>query len=257
METRFLHGGLRFGIFHEGVPHKTCAVIFRHEHRDAEVDSQHILVVPAVKRIERIHEAVSRPGFLFVAAANVAQDAHAIVEEKGKRAACGARHDAAVDRPLRRRAAPRRVALLVVGRADSPQVFAVVRKFVAERKAEKFVSFRRGDRVLEIVGVGVAFFAEIKPRLRILVREDRIVAGNIFEALVFDDRTRPGFPGLRGQTGVSESRCPADRSSSVRNSAPSGHPGSRIRGASPSRESSRRSASTASRRARKFWWRDP
>src|SRR5882762_11217728 len=51
VKSYFLHRRLRCGILHEGVPHETAAVIFRHEHSDAEVDAQDIRVIPTGERI--------------------------------------------------------------------------------------------------------------------------------------------------------------------------------------------------------------
>src|SRR5580704_547621 len=118
-EPRLLHRGVRFRILHKRLPHQTGPVILRHDHRDTQVNPQHILVVPAVKRIEGIDKTISPPGFFLVPAADIAKDAHAILIEKRKRAARGARHDAPVEGALRRRAAPSRVAFLVVGGADA------------------------------------------------------------------------------------------------------------------------------------------
>src|SRR5579862_181228 len=86
METRFLHRCPSFGVSHERVPDKAGAFILRHHHRDAEINSQDVLVIPSVQRIERIDEAVARPSLFFVAAADIAENAHAIVINKRKRA---------------------------------------------------------------------------------------------------------------------------------------------------------------------------
>src|SRR5213596_656982 len=61
MKSRFLHCGLGFGIFHEGVPNEVAAMIFRHQHGDAKVDAQHVRVIPAAKWIESIDETVLLP----------------------------------------------------------------------------------------------------------------------------------------------------------------------------------------------------
>jgi len=118
-----LHRGLGFQIFHEGFPDKPGAVIFGHKHGDAEVNAEDILVVPAGEGIESVHEAVARPGFFAVGAADVAEHADAIIEEKRERAAGGAGNDAAVHgakrSPLRGGPTPGGVALDVVGGADA------------------------------------------------------------------------------------------------------------------------------------------
>src|SRR5438309_606761 len=104
----------------------------------------------------------------------MAQHLDAIVEEKRKRAARRARHDASIDRPKRptlsRRPAPRRVALHVIGSADSPKVLAVVGKTVAQREAKKFVGPGCLHGILKILRVGVALIPKIEPRMRILMR---------------------------------------------------------------------------------------
>src|SRR5713226_3327262 len=141
MKPRLLHRGLCFGILHEGVPDESRAVVLRHQHGDAEIDAQHVCVIPSCEWIESVHKAVFLPDLASVPATEISQHSHAIVEEKRKRATCRARDDAPIDRPLRRRAAPCRVAFHVVGSADSPEVFAIVRKTVSQRQAKKFVSF--------------------------------------------------------------------------------------------------------------------
>src|SRR5439155_20493366 len=111
-----------------------------------------------------------------VRAAQMTQHPRAILEEKRKRAAGRARHDASIDRPKRptlsRRPAPRRVALHVIGSADSPKVFAVVGETVAQREAKEFVSFGRLHGILKIIRVGVALIPKIEPRMRILMRKN-------------------------------------------------------------------------------------
>src|SRR5271157_1578047 len=62
-------------------------------------------------------------------------------------------------------------------------MIAVVGKLVAQRKAELFVRSRWLDRILEIVGVGIALAAEIEPGLRVLMREQRVIPRNVFDSL--------------------------------------------------------------------------
>ena len=40
-----LHGLLRFGILHELLPDETGAMIFRHQHGDAEIDGEIVGVI--------------------------------------------------------------------------------------------------------------------------------------------------------------------------------------------------------------------
>src|SRR5438477_10938339 len=195
VESNFLHRGLRFGILHEGIPNETAAVVFRHQHGDAQINAQHVRVIPSCERIESIDEAVLLPHLIPVRTTEISQNSHGIVEEKQKRAAGRARHDASIDRPKRptlsRRPAPRRVALHVIGSADSPKVFAVVGETVAQREAKKFVGLGCLHGILKIIRVGVALVAKIEPRMRILMRKNWIVAGNVFYSLIFDFRARP------------------------------------------------------------------
>src|SRR5262249_1875325 len=154
---------------------------------------------PADEWIERVAETVFGPDALFIRAAEIAQDFDAIVKKKGKGAACCTRNDASINRSLRRRTAPGRVSVHVIGSTDSPKGFAVVRKLVAKRQTKKPMRLRSLDGIFEIIRVGIALFPEVKPRVRILVRENRIIAGNKFKALIFDRRARPCHPGTRGQ----------------------------------------------------------
>src|SRR5437667_11090146 len=207
MKSRFLHCGLGFGIFHEGVPNEAAAMIFRHQHGDAKVDAQHVRDIPAAKWIESIDETVLlphafpvRPAKMAqhadaidetvllphafpVRPAKMAQHADAIVEEKRKRASGRAWHDASIDRPkrpaLNRRTAPRGIALYVIRSTDSPKILAVVGETVAQRQTKEFVRFGCLHGIFKIIRIGVALVPEIKPGLRILMRENRIVAGNV------------------------------------------------------------------------------
>src|SRR5437016_978588 len=126
------HSAFYVFVLHELLPHEAAAMIFRHQHGDAEVEAEHVAVVPVRKRIERIAETVLRPNFFAIRPAKIAQHADAVVEEKRERTARGAGNDAAIDRTnraaLRVRAAPRRVPLSVIGRADAPKISAVVGK---------------------------------------------------------------------------------------------------------------------------------
>src|SRR5439155_14957281 len=166
MKSRFLHCGLGFGIFHEGVPNEAAAMIFRHQHGDAKVDAQHVRVIPAAKWIESIDETVLLPHAFPVRPAKMAQHADAIVEEKRKRASGRAWHDASIDRPkrpaLNRRTAPRGIALYVVRSTDSPKIPAGLGEADAQREAERFVDFGGVQEVLKIIGIAIALVTESK-----------------------------------------------------------------------------------------------
>ena len=174
-------------------------MIFGHQHRYAEIDAEDVAVVPIRQRIESVAEAVLRPNLFAVRPAEIAQHADRIVEEKPERAACRARNDAAIHRPnratLRVRAAPRRVAFHIIRCADAPKIFTVIGKAVAQRETEKFVRLRGFHGIIKVTRVGVTLVAEIKPRVRILMREDGIVSRNIFDSLIRDFWAGPGIPG--------------------------------------------------------------
>src|SRR5437879_770278 len=109
MKPRLLHRGLYFGVLHEHVPDELRAVVFRHQHGDAEIDAQHVRVIPSCQRIESVYKAVFLPDLAGVPATEISQHPHAIVEEKRQRATCRGGDDASIDGPLRWRAAPRGV----------------------------------------------------------------------------------------------------------------------------------------------------
>src|SRR5258708_18105690 len=104
METSALHPALGLFIFHEVFPHESRAVIFRHQHGDAEIDAKHICVIPFCERIESACKAVFLPDPIPVAATQISQNSHADVEEKRKGASCRASANASLDGRLRRRA---------------------------------------------------------------------------------------------------------------------------------------------------------
>src|SRR5260370_6999628 len=132
MKPRLLHRSLCFGILHEGVPDELRALVLRHQHGDAEINAQHVRVIPSCKWIETSYKPVFLPTLASVPATEISQHSHAIVEEKRKRATCRARDDASINRPLCWRTAPRGVAFDVIGSADSPQILAIVRNTVAQ-----------------------------------------------------------------------------------------------------------------------------
>src|SRR5205823_11814618 len=123
MEAGAGHSAFHVFVLHKLFPHKAGAMIFRHQHGDSQVDAEDIRVVPIYERIESVAEAVLGPHLFAVRAAEMAQHADAIVEEKRKGAARGARDDSAIYRANRAasriRAAPRGVAFYVVGGADA------------------------------------------------------------------------------------------------------------------------------------------
>ena len=84
MEAGTFHPALGFPVFHELSPHETGAVIFRHQHRDAEIDAKHICVIPSCEGIESVYKAVFLPDLASVPATKISQDSHAVVEEKWK-----------------------------------------------------------------------------------------------------------------------------------------------------------------------------
>src|SRR5260370_31169396 len=120
MKPRLLHRGLYFGVLHERVPDELRAVVFRHQYGDAEIDAQHICVIPSCKWIESVYKAVFLPDIASVPATEISQDSHAVFEQKWQRTACRARHDASLDGPLRRAPAPRAVVVDAFGSSDSP-----------------------------------------------------------------------------------------------------------------------------------------
>src|SRR5258708_9463556 len=163
MKPRLLHRGLCFGVIHEHVPDELRAMIFRHQHGDAEIDAKRIRVIPSCEWIESVYKTIFPPDLIPVPATKISQDAHAVVEEKRKRATCRARDDASINRPLCWRTAPRGVAFDVIGSADSPKILAIVRKTVAQGQAKKFVSFGGLHGILKIIRVCVTLVPEVKP----------------------------------------------------------------------------------------------
>src|SRR5438105_1551292 len=121
-------------------------MIFRHQHGDAKIEAKDVRVVPICERVESVAEAVLGPHLFAVRAAEMAQDADAIVEEKRKGAARSARDDSAIYRANRAasriRAAPRGVAFNVVGRADAPKILAVMRRRIEESTSRNLVGLR-------------------------------------------------------------------------------------------------------------------
>src|SRR5262249_42879104 len=135
-KSRPVHPALRFLILHELFPYESRAVVFRHQHRNAQVYAENIGVVPSSKRVKGVTKAVFCPDAVSVCTAQISQHLDAVVKQKGKRAAGCARYDAAINGALRRRSAPSRVALFIIRGADAPETLVVIRKSIAQRKAK-------------------------------------------------------------------------------------------------------------------------
>src|SRR5690348_3013046 len=56
------HTAARFLVLHECPPDEPRAVIFRHYHRDPQIDPEDGVVVPTGQRIKGVHVAVVSPG---------------------------------------------------------------------------------------------------------------------------------------------------------------------------------------------------
>ena len=82
MEACTLHPALGFLVLHKRIPHEAAAVIFRHQHGDAEIDAQYVRVVPRRQRIEGVYKTVFLPHLIPVLATELSQDSYAIVEEE-------------------------------------------------------------------------------------------------------------------------------------------------------------------------------
>ncbi len=98
LESGAHHPALRFGIFHEGIPDKTGARIFGHDHGDSRVDSDDVVIVPIRQRIEGVHKSVAAPGTVAVAVFHRAEHAHGRILQEWQRASRGAGHNRAIDR---------------------------------------------------------------------------------------------------------------------------------------------------------------
>src|SRR5262249_50071690 len=103
------------------------------------------------------------------------QDTHTICEQEWQGTACRTRDHGSVNWTLQRRAAPSCVTTNEIGGADSPEVFAVVRKAISKREAKQFVCFSGFHRIFKVIGVSIPPVAKVEPSIRILVREDGIV----------------------------------------------------------------------------------
>src|SRR5260370_6174517 len=120
MKPRLLHRSLCFGILHEGVPDELRALVLRHQHGDAEINAQHVRVIPSCKWIESVYKAVFLPDPSSVPATETSQHSHAIFEQKWQRTTCLARDNASIDWPMRLRAAPIGTTFRLLGCAVCP-----------------------------------------------------------------------------------------------------------------------------------------
>src|SRR5260370_1799974 len=77
-----IHSILRCGVFHEGVPHKLGALIFRHQGGNPKLESNHVRVVPAGQGLECVHITVALPG-LRGSTANPYQHVNGVLKIEG------------------------------------------------------------------------------------------------------------------------------------------------------------------------------
>src|ERR1017187_1071886 len=70
-----LHAAYRLWILHESAPDEAGPRIFRHHHGDSSINSNDVVVVPILDRIEGVHKAVLGPGGP-IASSDVVQHAH-------------------------------------------------------------------------------------------------------------------------------------------------------------------------------------
>src|SRR5882762_8822672 len=107
-------------------------------------------------------------------------------------------NDGTIDWPHRRWPAPRHIAARRVRRRDSPQFAGIIGKLTGERRTEQLVGLRRGDGVVEVVGVGVLLVAKVEPGVGILVdKQWRAGIRDVSQALVSQRRTRKCLPCAR------------------------------------------------------------
>ena len=67
LKARLRHAPLCLRVLHESLPNEAGAYVFGHQHGDAGIDADDILVIPLGQRIERIHEAIAAPGLRVTA----------------------------------------------------------------------------------------------------------------------------------------------------------------------------------------------
>ena len=78
MEAAGFHGGDGLGVFHEGVPDEGGAEILCHEDADAQVDAEHVGVVPLKVGMEGVAKSVASPGVVTEVGAERPEDADAV-----------------------------------------------------------------------------------------------------------------------------------------------------------------------------------
>ena len=84
METTRIHGLFRFWILHESLPNKTGAEIFCHQYSYAEIDPQHIRVIPKLTWVEGVTEAISAPGVSSISGLKRTKNTDAVDRQKWK-----------------------------------------------------------------------------------------------------------------------------------------------------------------------------
>src|SRR5215472_12958632 len=169
VESGALHATLRFLSFHERLPQESSAQVLGHQHGDARVDPDHVVVVPVFQWVEGIDKAILAPGGA-VTAANRFEHSHTRRGNKWQRSGAGARYYSSVNRTEGRRTTPDHITFFRIGGGDSPKIIAVGGELLAQLNAETAMDFRRYNRVLKIIGVLVALSAKIEPRLRVLMQ---------------------------------------------------------------------------------------
>ena len=122
----------------------------------------------------------------------------AVGGKERKRASRRTGNDGAVDVTERGWAAPGQVAVFRIRCRDAPVVFVVAD---LEVKTEGLVGAGCGDGVGEVVGVAIAFGAEVVPGVGVLVDKQWVDGADVFECLERHARAREVVP-KRGRNGM-------------------------------------------------------
>ena len=81
VEPGTLHPSACFWVFHEGVPNERRPRILRHYQSDPGIDSDDVGIVPVLRRIEGVDEAVAAPG-IWILSFDCAQHTHGWLRQK-------------------------------------------------------------------------------------------------------------------------------------------------------------------------------
>src|SRR5262249_32139858 len=131
-----IHRSGNLGVAHKPAPDVFGSQVLSAQQGYPEIDADHVVVDPAVVRIEGVGKAVAPVSALAEALLHFAQRRQAGFRREHQRTGSGAGYNGSIDGRIARRTAPRNVAFGAVAGSNSPDIFRIAGKLLCQVDAE-------------------------------------------------------------------------------------------------------------------------